>query len=140
MGGQQSHEKGTTTESIVLAELKKCGLSVSIPFGRPRYDVIVDDMGELFRVQIKTGNFIIEKGVVRFNCRSTHLNSNGYTSKSYEDDIDAFAVYCEEVDEVYWINVEDAGKRSMTLRVKPPSINHPTINYAKNFTLEKQFE
>lgn len=139
MSGQASHEKGTTTESIVLAELKKCGASVSIPFGRPRYDVIVDDGVELFRIQIKTGNYIVDDGVVRFNCRSTHINSKGYTSKSYENDVDAFIVYCEEVDGVYWIDIEDAGKRSMSLRVEPASVDHPTINYADDFTLEEQF-
>lgn len=53
----ETHRKGDLTEAVVIAELMKRSVPVSIPFGdNERYDVVAENPdGSLLKVQIKTG-------------------------------------------------------------------------------------
>jgi hypothetical protein len=137
---KETHDVGSITESIVISELKMLGLSVSIPFGRPRYDVVVDDGKTLYKVQVKTGNYKPEEGVVVFKCRSVHTNSKGNKSMEYtREDIDAFVVHSDGLDESYWVPVEESGSSKMHLRVDDAKIDAPDINWASDYLLSDMF-
>jgi hypothetical protein len=89
----ESHRKGDLTEAVVIAELKRRSIPVSLPFGdNERYDVVLETpTGALLRVQIKTG--WLSEGKVEFHARSQHTNSTGNTYKSYNGEIDYFIVF-----------------------------------------------
>ena len=136
-----SSRRGDETESIVLAELMRVGLSVSVPFGdSDRYDLIVDDDGSLYRVQCKTGSWV--NGTVRFNLYSSTTASGDRSDSEYTaDEIDAYAVYAQSLDRVYWVPIEDTGHGEMRLRVDDPHPHAPlsTINWAEEYELTDRF-
>ncbi|WP_227133334.1 group I intron-associated PD-(D/E)XK endonuclease [Halorubellus salinus] len=133
--------RGDISESIVLSALMRCGLTVSIPFGdSDRYDLVVDEDGELFRVQCKTGSWV--NGTVRFKLYSSTVDEEGRVDQSYEPgEVDAFAVYAPQTDEVYWVPMSVTGTGEMRLRVEDPSAGAPRsrINWADEFRLTDRF-
>lgn len=134
----EPHRKGDLTESIVITELKKRDIGVSIPFGNnERYDVIVEsDTGELYSAQIKSG--WVTDGVIKFHAKTQHTNSQGNTYKPYEGDVDLFLVYCEETDGLYLV-WEDEFNSSLWLRVEEPEMHHRTINWAEDFEFDRRW-
>src|ERR1051326_6810435 len=56
--------KGKTSEAVILATLAQLGKSILIPWGEERYDLALDEGGELVRIQCKTGH--IRDGCVCF--------------------------------------------------------------------------
>lgn len=141
MASMNTSRKGDETEGIILGRLMKLGVSVAVPFGdSERYDLIVDDETRFYRVQCKTGSWI--NGSVRFNLYTSTVNSDGRVDSDYTaEEIDVYAVYSEETDEVYWVPIEKTGKGEMRLRVKDPHPKAPTskINWASDYELAKRF-
>lgn len=133
--------KGDETEGIILGRLMRLGVSVAVPFGdSDRYDLMVDDGDRIYRVQCKTGSWV--NGSVRFNLYTSTVNAEGRVDSDYTaEDIDVYAVYSEETNEVYWIPIEDTGKGEMRLRVKDPHPKAPKskINWASDYAIAKQF-
>ncbi|MFB6104570.1 MAG: group I intron-associated PD-(D/E)XK endonuclease [Halobacteriaceae archaeon] len=127
----ESHRKGDVTEARVIAEFKEREIPVSIPFGdNERYDVVVESDEEMYRIQIKTG--WPSDGCIHFHGKSSHTNATGNVYKKYDGDVDYFAVYCAEVEELYLIG-EDEFETNMQLRVEEPGVNQPTINWASEY-------
>jgi hypothetical protein len=98
------------------------GFVVSEPFGEnARYDLVVDDGETLARVQCKTGR--LRLGAVRFaTCSSYgHHRNPGESRRTYDGQIDYFAVYCPETTSVYLVPVADVPTRNAAmLRVHAP--------------------
>lgn len=119
----------------------RLGVSVAVPFGdSDRYDLIVDDNERLYRVQCKTGSWV--NGSVRFNLYTSTVNADGRIDADYTaEEIDVYAVYSEDTDEVYWIPIANTGKGEMRLRVEDPHPKAPKskINWAKDYTITKRF-
>ena len=113
-----SSRKGDESEATVISELMKLGYSVSIPFGDSnRYDLIVDDGETLKKIQVKTANYKGDK--IKFNCYSDVYKNGERETNSYDKtEIDAFVVYCKEIGDCFWVDVEKAGVASMTIRLK----------------------
>jgi len=135
-------EKGDASEAAVIAALKLQGYQVSIPFGdSARYDLIVDDGGELLKVQVKTATEQRQSGAVTFNCYTdSYKNGGNRNTKHYtSDDIDGFAVYAPSLDTCYWVNVETAGKSKMTLRYEG-DMDHHRVNDASEHLLTERFK
>src|SRR6056297_1906648 len=134
--------KGDETEGIILGRLMSLGVSVSIPFGdSDRYDLIADDGNSLYRIQCKTGSWV--NGAVRFNLYSSTVNEDGRVDSDYTaEEVDAYAVYSADTDEVYWIPIEETGNGEMRLRVEEPHPKAPTskINWANDYTVAKQLD
>ena len=97
---------GDYSELAVMAALIKAGYRIAIPFGENhRYDLIADRDGTLFRVQVKTGR--LRGGVIKFNCYSVNVRRAKPGLRTYVGEIEAFGVYCPELDEVYFIPAND---------------------------------
>lgn len=113
---------------VILRFIEK-GWNVSLPFGEnQRYDVILDNGSDLFKVQVKTGR--LSNGVIQFPFRS----STSIGTKRYFGEVDLFAVYCPETREVYMVPVEDP--QVCILRVEDPKGgNTSKINWAKDYLL-----
>ncbi|MEE6211026.1 group I intron-associated PD-(D/E)XK endonuclease [Salarchaeum sp. III] len=123
---------GDVTETRLLHELVAAGYSVSVPFGdNDPYDLVVDTGGEFVRVQCKTG--WLEDGRIRFKTASKTTKNGEVTTTDYDGEIDAFMVRCRDTDAVYWVPVEDAGRKNTYLRIDDAEIDHPSINWASAF-------
>lgn len=128
-------QTGDETEARILSALIAEGDSVSIPFGdNDKYDLVLDTGTQLLTVQCKTG--WIEDDVVRFKTASKTTVDGDVTMNDYDDAVDVFAVRCKESDELYWVPVDDAGKKSTYLRLTEPKIDHPSVNRAEAYRFD----
>jgi PD-(D/E)XK endonuclease len=126
--------KSKTSEAIILATLVKSGKHVLIPWGEERYDLAIDDGGRLVRIQCKTGH--IRDGCVCFKTSITDarrpLGDGGYAGQ-----IDAFAVYCPQIERVYLVPIQ-AVRTSIGAQLRlEPAKNGQTWNvrWARDFEL-----
>lgn len=129
-----SKEVGEIAEVFVLARLISLGFTVSIPWGdSARYDLILDDESKLYRVQVKTGR--LQNGCVVFNANSVNLRTQ--TRSNYVGDADYFAVYVEELGNVYLIPItEELPTSEVTLRLIPTKNSQEKgIRWAKDFEI-----
>lgn len=121
---------GEVSEGCILAAFLKAGAVVLQPFGNnQRYDFAVDVGQRFVRIQCKTGR--LRNGVIKFASCSL---AGGRTHRCYHGEADFFAVYCPELDSVYLIPVEDAGRRGVWLRV-----NKARSNQTKNIRIADQY-
>lgn len=125
-------ERGDLTEAAVLNGLMQDGFSISQPFDdNQRYDFIADDGSNLYRIQAKTARLKDDK--IKFDCANSVANTIEMTKKTYTDkQIDAFVVYSPNLDNLYWVPVNDAPKTCMTLRLEG---THANANYVENYKL-----
>lgn len=129
------------TEAIVLGRLMKLGVSISIPFGDSnRYDLIADDGTRLYRIHCKTGNWV--NGSVKFSLyTSTENGDERANTDDAPEEVDGYAVYSYETEEVYWVPTDETGTGEMRLRVESPHRKAPKskINWADEYLLSNQF-
>ena len=108
-----------------MSALQESGYALYLPFGEnTRCDLIVERDGELIRIQCKTGR--LRDGSIRFavcSCYGHHRNPET-ARRTYQGQIDFFAVYCPETRSVYLIPIEDVPlKVAAYLRVHTPRNN-----------------
>ena len=133
----EPHRKGDLTEAVVLTELKRRTIPVSVPFGdNERYDLIAESDAGLWRLQVKTGRF--RDGKILFEAESMHTNSQGNVYERYEGDVDYFAVYCHEIERLYLIR-EDEVETGMSLRIDTPQRADDSINWAEDYEFDKRW-
>lgn len=116
MNGCPSKAKGDIAEAMIAARLLQKGFAVLKPFGdNLRYDLVIDDGIKLSKVQCKSARSArYVDGSIRFDTCS------GRDKQVYSGQIDLFGVYCQELDEVFVVPIEDcAAARMKTLRVLP---------------------
>ena len=132
---------GEISEAVVVAELIKRGFEVLRPVGDSlRYDLAIDYEGRIYRVQVKTGR--TDGDTVTFSACST----DGYRSmmgadnayKTYEGQIEWFASYVPEVDQVFMFPIQEATKFSITLRITD-SLTTPNCKMAKDYILNEDW-
>ena len=133
-----SNHKGNVAEAAITAEAIKLGIPVLRPLvEHTRYDLIFDLGPRLLRVQCKWAP--LRNGVVPVPVQSSRYKANGeqvrrpYTS----DEIDAIAVYCEELDECFLIPIETIeGTGGIHLRVAPTKNNQrAALRWATDYPL-----
>jgi hypothetical protein len=112
---------GDRTQLTIMLALQDADLAVYLPFGEnTRCDLIIDDGVSLSRVQCKTGR--LRLGSIRFavcSCYGHHRNPEE-SRRTYQGQIEFFAVYCPETQGVYLVPIEDVPlKTAATLRVGP---------------------
>jgi hypothetical protein len=112
---------GDRTTLAVMLALHAQGWTTYVPFGEnTRCDLVLDYGKRLSRVQCKTGR--LRNGRVMFATCSTyaHHANPKQTQRTYDGEIDEFAVFCPELGSVYLIPIEDVPVSSRaTLRVQP---------------------
>ncbi|WP_435316899.1 group I intron-associated PD-(D/E)XK endonuclease [Haloarchaeobius sp. TZWSO28] len=125
-------DRGDETEAKIISELVSQGYSVSLPFGdNDKYDLILDDNGQLYRIQCKTA-WQNKPDTIRFNTHSQTTRNGRYHEETYHQTVDAFLVRYPELETLYWINVDDATSQKMELRFEA-KIDHPSINWASEY-------
>jgi hypothetical protein len=127
---------GNEAEGIVLSHYIKAGLRVCIPFGTGGpYDLAVDIGKRIVKVQVKTA--IYENGCIR--CKTRRRNASyPRTMRRYEEsEVDYFAIYCPQLDELFGIPFRDA-KVTASLRIEPTGNKQERgVRWAKDYSWEK---
>jgi hypothetical protein len=129
---------GDRTTLAVMLALQDAGFLIATPFGEnTRYDLVVDDGDDLWRVQCKTGR--VRFGAVVFpTCSSyAHHPNPRITRRSYVGEIDFFGVWCPQLDSVYLVPIEDASSRSYAALRYLPSRNgqRKAIRWAADYEI-----
>ena len=128
--------KGKTSEAVLLAALVKMGKHVLVPWGEERYDLAVDDDGRLVRIQCKTGT--LRNGCIVFKtCITDARRPHG--DGGYAGQIDAFAVYCPELDKAYLVPIDTLPSRFFGYLRVHPTLNGQTwkVRWARDFELAR---
>lgn len=131
----KTKQKGEIVESIIQNELIRRGYTVLRPFGEnERYDLVVDNNEEFIRIQCKHAPY--NDGSIICDFRTgTIPNGNEFTTYS-KNEIDVFAVYSLEIEEMFWIPFEDTPETGMSLRVEQPDKKSPKINWAEEYKFD----
>jgi hypothetical protein len=129
--------KGNSSEAIVLTEYVRAGFLVSLPFGNgASYDLVVDNGARLLKVQVKTGR--VEGGCVTFNARR-HRGSKYDTFSCYrEGEVDVFAVWCPDNQQLYAVPAEQPLTVEGRLRIaEARNFQGKKIRWAKDYAWEQ---
>jgi prevent-host-death family protein len=132
-----TNHKGNVAEAAIAAAAVKLGIDVLKPLvEHSRYDLIFDVGGELLRVQCK---WAPRNGdVVVVNLAGFRYTARGHIRSVYSaDEIDAVAVYCEELDQCYLLPIDLVdGMRGLHLRLAPPrNGQRAALNWAADYEL-----
>jgi len=134
-GPRNTKDLGDETEACAIQELVSSGYSVSVPFGdNDKYDLIADDGENLYRIQCKTA-WENKPNTIRFNTHSQTTRDGDYHETNYSGSVDAFLVRYPPEEQFYWISIEEATSQKMELRYEA-EINHPSINWARDYEFE----
>jgi hypothetical protein len=136
----ESTLKGAIAEAAIAAQAVEFGIVVLRPVveGR-RYDLVFDIDHRLYRVQCKWAprrGAIIDVHLA--TCRHT---PRGYVYSTYgADEVDAIAVYCQELKRCYWLPIDMvAGRRAIYLRLEPTgngqrSLVHFAVDHERGYS------
>jgi hypothetical protein len=126
---------GQRSEAAILHQLVRRGYRTLLPFGvNQRYDLVLDCDGEFMRIQCKTGR--LRQGAIRFSAQSIQSNTKGSRIRHYSGEVDLFAVYCPDNDQVYLIPAQDVPSTGMYLRVdKPRNKQRKRVRWAQDYAL-----
>ena len=132
------NHKGNVAEAAIALAATKLGIPVLRPLAEhTRYDMAFDLGSRLLRVQCK---WAPRRGeVVTVNLMTSRYKPSGeqvrvpYTA----DEIDAVAVYCEEIDECFLLPIRPlAGRRAVYLRLAPTKNGQrASLNWAAHYRL-----
>src|SRR6266567_2692986 len=131
--------KGELTECMVLTRLVQLGYKCLIPWGHDhRYDIAIDNNGELIRVQCKTARYIRASERIEFNTAITYARVGGkpHLRKGYQGEADYFAVYSPDTGKVYLVPVDDVPRTEAKLRLNPSKNNQQKgVRWAKDYEI-----
>ena len=127
-------QKGVIAELAIAREDAELGIGVWTAYTVERSDLIFDLRPKLFRVQCKWACRYGDIVIVR--CYSNRRNRDGLLRRLYSaDDVDAFAAYCAELDQCYFLPLDIfAGRTSIQLRLAQAKNNQKAgVNWASDF-------
>jgi hypothetical protein len=128
---------GDRTQLAVMAALREGGYGLYVPFGEnTRCDLVIERQSRLDRVQVKTGR--LRLGAVVFKvCSSYAHHPHPKTSRrTYDGEVDFFAVYCRDNARGYLIPIADVQlKDTAALRV-----DHPRNNQIRRVRWARDYE
>jgi PD-(D/E)XK nuclease superfamily protein len=136
-------QRGSIAELAITMAAMRLGVTVLKPVSeRQRYDLAFDLGNRFVRIQCKSAG--CRNSVVVVRCRSGRRTRNGVVMRRYTaDEIDAFAVYCIELDRCYLLPMEIfAGRATVHLRLRPArnhqrALIHPAEHFEFAATLTR---
>lgn len=129
---------GTISEAAITARLLQLGYTVFKPYGeKQRYDLIIEDAeGQFWRVQCKTARIQDHGTVVAFDTANHNFALKTKRWKHYQGQCDYFAVYCEKLNKIYLLSVDQVGLTRVNLRLVPAKNNQEkNVRWAKDYEL-----
>jgi prevent-host-death family protein len=131
--------KGNVAEAAIAATAVKLGIEVLRPqFEHGRYDLVFELGSRFLRIQCKWARLVHGKSVIYVQLSGSRHTPGGYVRTTYSaDEIDAVAVYCEELDQCYLLPIDlVAGKHGLHLRLTAPrNAQRAALNWAADYRL-----
>lgn len=127
--------KGDLAEAAILKQFLKREYRVLKPFGdNYQYDLVVDNGEGFKKIQCKCAVYHKNRGALYCMLTRKEYINKKYVNVLYKkQDVDYFALYCNELDKVYLIPFKE-DTFCITLRVDPPKNNQSKgVVYAKDF-------
>ena len=128
-------QKGAIAEQAIVLAAIKLGIEVYRPVAEGgRCDLILGLEAELLRVQCKWAAW--RNGVITVRCYTFRRTRDGYRKTTYsEEEVDAIAAYCCELDRSFLLPIELASRHSVLSLRTSPAINNQRrrINWADDF-------
>lgn len=141
---RHSDRTGDVSEATIIACLLQPGYVVLTPYGKQhRYDLVIEDAdGQFWRIQCKTAWAEQDGASIEFNAASSHYSYVNSKSKgihkrqNYRGQVEYFAVYCEALEKVYLVPVDDVGITQVRLRLTPTkNKQEKNVRWAKGYEL-----
>lgn len=133
MNRNAGHLDGEEAELAVAAHLVRQGCRVSYTHGLYKYDLIADKDDELLRVQVKKANQNNEKP----------WKYRLFTEQYQEGQVDIFAGYIVEEDEVFYVAFDEVGKNNFRVNTKDRAElnahNANEANLLEDYTFKRAF-
>ena len=129
-----TNQKGTIAETAIAHAAIKLGIGVYRSYGDERYDLIFDLRPRIVRVQCKSAPR--EGDVIVARLYSARRTADGLLRRVYNaDEIDAFALYCPDTDQCYFLSVKDFERRNCVfLRLDATKNNQACgVNWARDY-------
>jgi prevent-host-death family protein len=132
-----SNQKGAIAEAAIALHAIKLGIPVLKPIAEHAPYDLAFELGErIIRVQCKWAALI--GATIRIHTTRCRTKKRGYVRRQYrENEIDALAAYCADLDRTYLLPNEMATQRSAVhLRIEPPKNGQrAAINWAPQYEL-----
>lgn len=133
-------QRGNVTEVECMLAFLKLGYNVLTPYGDcERYDFVVDILGNLYKIQVKSANANhIEDGYIEFNTSNKTTREGKFVRHAYtSEQIDYFMTSYNN--KCYLIPVEECSTcSSKRLRFIPPKNGQTKgITFAESYELER---
>lgn len=143
--GKITDRKGNIGVGMVCANLISNGIDVLIPITEHLpFDLIAYSKGNLYKIQVKYSSLV--NGCVIVPLGSVLMKNGKYQHVRYkQNDINIYAVYCNNNKQVYYIaanNVKNLNKE-IRLRINPPKHRREqkTIRWANDYNdIQKAME
>lgn len=122
--------KGELAEEKIAVRFLELGYTVLDPRRREKYDLVIQtDTNTFEKVQCKYVRYKKEYGVMKTCCKEY---------KYTENQVDYFAGWCREKDEVYVVPFEEAGTTAFQLRFEEAKNGQTKrINYAEDYSVSE---
>ena len=124
-GKRTTNDVGIISESAITTRFLQLGYAVYTPYGgKRRYDLLIEDAKkQLWRVQCKTAQMQNNGTVMAFHTASHNVALKNKRMRHYRGQCDFFAVYCEELNKIYLLPVNQIGTVRAKLRLAPAKNN-----------------
>jgi len=123
--GHHTKEKGDIGNLKIASDLAGKGLKVLVPLSEHLpFDLVAFDQesGKLYKIQSKYKK--VARGKIAVNLRTSYATREGSFSNRYESEaFDVLAIYCPDVDLVFYIKSEDVEHLgyTATFRIDEPN-------------------
>ena len=133
--------QGNIAEIAVIKEFLKNGFKVSLPYGdNSSYDIIVEDSSKkLYKIQVKSCQSVSDNGCCSFKIGKNRSNkSNNFSIKYEENEVDVFALYCLELDEIYLIDYHEVGVDGVSIRINKNQRITKNMKFREDYIFSNQ--
>src|SRR5437660_5732611 len=137
-GKRDTNAIGDISEAAIITRFLQLRYVVLTPYGgNQRYDLVIEDAeGQFWRVQCKTARIDEGGTLLRFDTANHNVTGKNRQMRHYRGQCDYFAVYCEELDKVYLVPVDEVGATSAKFRLTPAKNNQEKyVRWAKDYEL-----
>lgn len=137
-GKRDTNAIGDISESAIITRFLQLGYVVLTPYGgNQRYDLVIEDAeGQFWRVQCKTVRIEDNGTVVAFSTANHNYALKNKQMRHYRGQCDYFAAYCEKLNKVYLIPVDQVGTTKVNLRLVPAKNNQEkNVRWAQDYEL-----
>ena len=137
-GKRDTNAIGDISEAAIIARFLQLGYVVlTIYGGNERYDLVIEDVDKIFwRVQCKTARIQDNGTVVAFDTANHSITLKNSQWRHYRGQCDYFAVYCEALNKIYLVPVDQVGTTRANLRLVSTKNNQEkNVRWAKDYEL-----